>query len=56
MAGKNTKSAKRPEPSVSIRASKAIQLRLKVYSAQIDRDMREVADEALEEYLRKKSA
>jgi len=56
MAGKNTKSAKGPAPSVSIRAAKAIQLRLKVYAAQSDRDMREVADEAIDEYLKKRGA
>ncbi len=42
--------------SVSIRASKAIKTRLKIHAASVDRDMREVADEALDEYLKKRGA
>jgi len=40
----------------SVRVGKAVQKRLKVYAAGAGQEMREVADAALDEYLKKRGA
>jgi hypothetical protein len=53
------KSAEKPgaeETPVTLKASRAIRTRLKVYAARTGRDMREVADEALDDYLKRRGA
>lgn len=46
-----------PAPAlVSVRISKAIRTRVKTYAAKTERDMQQVLDEALDEYLKKRGA
>jgi predicted transcriptional regulator len=49
--------AKKKAPEVvSIRASKQIKTRLKIYAAKNETDMSKVADAAIDEYLKKRGA
>jgi predicted transcriptional regulator len=53
------KSAEKPGPEgnpVTIKASNALRIRLKIYAARSGQDMREVTDQALDEYLKKRGA
>ncbi len=55
--GMPTRSAAVPAAEVvSIRASKAIKKRLKIYAAANEKDMRELADKAIDEFLKKSEA
>jgi plasmid stability protein len=41
---------------VSVRITRALKTRAKTYAAKSEREMREILDEALDEYLRKRGA